>query len=99
MRLSDDVIRGLKRVALEEAGARARLRLFGSRLDDTRRGGDVDLLLEVPDAVERPAVLAARVSARASRLMHGRKVDVVLLAPNLRKLPIHEIALRQGVAL
>lgn len=99
MRLSRDNIRQLKRLATEEAGVDARLRLFGSRLDDAARGGDVDLLLEVPAPVARPAVLAARVGARASRLMHGRKVDVVLTAPNLKRLPIHEVALRDGVEL
>lgn len=33
-------IQALKQLALEEAGASARLRLFGSRLDDNARGGD-----------------------------------------------------------
>ena len=31
--------------------------------------------------------------------MHGRKVDVLLKAPNLQAQPIHEIAARQGVLL
>jgi uncharacterized protein len=31
--------------------------------------------------------------------MHGRQVDIVLLAPNLRRLPIHDIALDEGVLL
>lgn len=99
MRLSQDIVKQLKQLAVEEAGADARLRLFGSRLDDTQRGGDVDLLLEVPVPVARPAVLAARLSTRASRLLHGRKVDVVLSAPNLEHLPIHDVALRTGVEL
>jgi hypothetical protein len=28
--------------------------------------------------------------------MHGRRVDVLLSAPNLRRLPIHDVALREG---
>ena len=34
-------------------------------------------------------------STRISRALDGRQVDVVLLAPNLRRLPIHDIALRE----
>ncbi len=99
MRLAAEHIRKLKQLAREEAGPQARLRLFGSRLDDAAVGGDVDLLLELPTPVPDPAPLAARMSARASRVLGGRKVDVVLAAPNLKRLPIHESALRHGVEL
>lgn len=43
------------------------VRVFGSRLDDAARGGDLDLMLELPEPVENPAILAARMSARVSR--------------------------------
>ena len=99
MRLSAEHIQQLKRVAAEEGGPRMRLRLFGSRLDDAAVGGDVDLLLELDEPVANPAWLAARVSARATRVLGGRKVDVVLAAPNLVRLPIHEVAFRRGVEL
>lgn len=99
MRLSAEQILRLKHLAIELGGADARLRLFGSRLDDTRSGGDVDLLLELRSPAVDPAPLAARMAARASRVLGGRKVDVVLAAPNLQRLPIHEVALREGVEL
>ena len=72
------------------------MRLFGSRLDDSARGGDLDLMLELPEPVANPALLAARLSAQVSRLMHGRKVDVLLSAPNLMRLPIHDMAFKEG---
>lgn len=99
MRLSHQHIQALKLLALEEAGPDARLRLFGSRLNDDARGGDVDLLLELDTPVAQPAPLIARIAARAGRIMGGRKVDVLLLAPNLLRLPIHDIALKEGVLL
>lgn len=80
----------------ELAGDQATVRIFGSRLDDAARGGDLDLLLELDSVVENPAMLASNVSARVSRLLGGRKVDVLVTAPNLLKLPIHGIALREG---
>lgn len=94
MRLSPAHIDALKRLVAETAGPKARLRLFGSRLDDAARGGDVDLLLELVEPVAEPAMLAARIAARATRVMGGRKVDVLLSAPNLKRLPIHEVAER-----
>ncbi|MHB8760033.1 MAG: hypothetical protein ACYC5S_07915, partial [Thiobacillus sp.] len=81
------------------AGEQANVRVFGSRLDEPARGGDLDLMLELPEPVANPAFLAAQLSARVSRLMHGRKVDVLLAAPNLMRLPIHDLAFREGVEL
>jgi len=55
--------------------------------------------VELPHPAEDPAPLAARIAGRISRAMQGRKVDVVLAAPNLKSLPIHEVARREGVLL
>jgi len=104
MRLQAASVETIRRVVRDEAGARARVRLFGSRLfgsrlDDAARGGDVDLLVELPDTPAHPALLAARVAGRVSRAMHGRRVDVLLAAPGLQRLPIHDIAEREGVLL
>lgn len=99
MRLTDEQIQKIHRIALQIAGEECRVRLFGSRLNDMARGGDIDLLLELNQPTENPALLAAQLSAKVSRLMHGRKVDVLISAPNLKHLPIHDIALRDGVLL
>jgi len=99
MRLTDRQAASIVRLAHELAGEHACVRVFGSRLHDHAHGGDLDLLLELPEPVANPALLAARLSAKVSRLMHGRKVDVLLAAPNLMRLPIHEIAMKEGQAL
>lgn len=99
MRLTSQQMQSIREIAHRVAGANSRVRVFGSRLDDKARGGDLDLLLELPEAVTRPALMAAQMSARVSRLMHGRRVDVVISAPNLKQLPIHEVALKEGQAL
>ena len=96
MRLTDHQARSIRQLALEVAGTHARVRVFGSRLEDTARGGDVDLLLELPEPVANPALVAAQFSARVTRLMHGRRVDVLLTAPNLMRLPIHDMAFKEG---
>lgn len=99
MRLTGDQIKIIRQLAFEVAGTHARVRVFGSRLDDDARGGDLDLMLELPDPVDNPALMAAMLSARVSRAMHGRKVDVLLSAPNLMRLPIHDIAFEEGCLL
>nr|RNF64923.1 nucleotidyltransferase domain-containing protein [Acidithiobacillus sulfuriphilus] len=86
----------MRRLTREVAGDKAKVRVFGSRLDDTIRGGDLDLLLELPEPVDNPALLAAQMSTRVSRALQGRKVDVLLSAPNLLHLPIHDVAFQEG---
>lgn len=99
MRLTPLQIQVIRQGAIDLGGDAARVWLFGSRVHDDLRGGDVDLLLELDDAVLEPAQLAARLAAQVSRAMFGRKVDVIVKAPNLLHLPIHSVALAEGVRL
>ena len=99
MRLSPQQITQIHQSVAELAGTAARVWLFGSRVHDDARGGDVDLLLELDEVVAEPAALAARVAAKISRNMDGRKVDVLVKAPNLMQLPIHQVALAEGIRL
>ncbi|OOG20800.1 DNA polymerase III subunit beta [Thioalkalivibrio denitrificans] len=96
MRLSREQVEAIREVVHSECGPSARVRLFGSRLDDALRGGDVDILVELDEPVERPAVLSARLSARLSRQLQGRAVDVVLSAPNIARSAVHHAAEKRG---
>lgn len=99
MRLLPEQQRLIKQIALELAGAEALVMIFGSRVEDTARGGDLDVFIEVREAVENPAWLIASLAARFSRLLEGRRVDVLLSAPNLQYPPIHALAKATGVVL
>ncbi len=99
MRITQIQREAIRKITAEVVGDDAVVTLFGSRVDDNKRGGDLDLLVELPHAIDNPAWLAARLSARISRLMAGRSVDVLLSAPNLMNLPIHEQAKLEGVRL
>ena len=99
MRLTDHQIAAIRILTHQLAGTQSRVRVFGSRIDDTKQGGDLDLMLELPEAVDNPAFLAAQMAAKVSRLMNGRKVDVLLSAPNLMRLPIHDVAFKEGIIL
>ena len=71
MRISEIQRQCIKEAVERQFGADARVLLFGSRVDDTARGGDIDLLVEtnsmVPDSVE--AVAAKLQDSMATRLL------------------------------
>lgn len=73
--------------------------LFGSRLRDKARGGDIDLLVDSPVAIDRPAQLAAQIGAALEFSLGEQRIDVLIGAPNLLQLPIHDVARRDGIVL
>lgn len=99
MRLSDTDRRLLDRTLRETLGVDCEILVFGSRLDDAARGGDVDLLVQAAEPVARKAWTAALLAARAERVLSGRRVDVLLIDPESRLEPIHQSALAQGIPL
>lgn len=94
MRLSPHELNTLRQV-LHEADPGGRAWLFGSRADDTRRGGDIDAFLEASTTVTLKTRLAleATLAARC-----GCKVDLVVKNPDAAEEPIFEIA-RRGIVL
>lgn len=95
MRLTTDQIEAIRQRIHSHLGADARIWLFGSRVDDSRRGGDVDLYVEP----ETQPGLAARLqckSAIADAL--DLDVDLIVQQPG-RDLPIYRIAKQSGVTL
>ena len=96
MRISLEQKQAIHQIVADLCGSTAQVRLFGSRIDDSAKGGDIDLLVELDNPVDSPADLAAKLSVKIMRLCHGRKVDVVIVAPNLPVHPIHKIAQQHG---
>jgi predicted nucleotidyltransferase len=99
MRLSNEQVRAILTAARELAGPGASVRLFGSRLRDDVRGGDIDLLVECPAPVDGPVLLAARITARLQRLLGDRRIDVLVVDPHTLLDPVHRVALAEGVRL
>jgi uncharacterized protein len=99
MRLTPEQTLLIKQYAAELFGPLAEVRLFGSRLRDDARGGDIDLLVSSPSPVSRPALLPAQLAARLQMAWGDQKIDVLLEAPNLMQFPIHQRAHKEGVLL
>lgn len=74
--------------------------LFGSRVDDNKRGGDIDLYIE-PENQEIAALALAKL--HFLRALHSalgeQKIDVVLRPKNANPLPIYQIAKETGTQL
>ncbi|WP_256993193.1 hypothetical protein [Methylococcus capsulatus] len=96
MRSTDHQIQLIRRLAVRVAGKPCRVRVFGSRIDDTALGGALDLMLELPEPVENPALMAAQRAAAVSRAMRGRKVDALLCAPISSACPFTRSHSRKG---
>ncbi|MFN2428187.1 MAG: nucleotidyltransferase domain-containing protein [Candidatus Binatia bacterium] len=97
MRLSDEQRSIIKSLTEQVVGSDARVVLFGSRLDDGKRGGDIDLLIDVPRRVDSRVLTEARLAARVERALGGRRVDVLLIDSGTTLQPVHHAARASGV--
>jgi len=101
VRLTPEQADTLKRIAAEIFGPRAGLMVFGSRADDARRGGDIDLYVTGADKpLTRQLDEKLRFLVKAKLALGDRRIDLVFApAPHEQRLPIHREAERTGIAL
>lgn len=99
MRLDHKTRDIIKNEVASQFGVGAVVRLFGSRVDDTLRGGDIDLLIEPNHPLVNRIQDECRLSASLYIKLGGRKVDVLIKDTLKPLLPIHEQALRTGIVL
>jgi len=99
MRLTDDQICIIKTRAAECFGPNAKVWLFGSRVDDDARGGDIDLYVELSEPLADAAWRALRFNGALQQAFGAQHIDVITRGPSEPLKPIHETAKRSGVAL
>lgn len=94
MRLSPEQSRLIKNIVEREFDSSARIWLFGSRINDARRGGDVDLYVETshPDLMRE---LRCKIDIQDALDLH---VDLIAAAPGDDR-PIARIAKKGGICL
>ncbi len=78
MRLTPDEIKAIKKTAQKVLGDGARVTLFGSRVDDAKKGGDIDLLFETDHLVGNRAATAGALYVALIRQLGDRKIDIIL---------------------
>jgi len=95
MRLTASQIEIIRQAARQNFGAGASVWLFGSRVDDARRGGDVDLYIEPVRESTLMSELRCKITLEDSLDLH---VDLIVKGPGKEK-PIYQIAKTQGIQL
>ena len=75
MRLSTSQIETIRAAARQNFGAEASVWLFGSRVDDTKRGGDVDLYVESTQKNTLLSALRCKIALEDSLDLH---VDLIV---------------------
>lgn len=99
MRLTPEQVDSIKQTAHAVLGVDARVTLFGSRADNERRGGDIDLLFETDQHLtQRTQTLNALYVALIRRL-GDRKLDILLKDAATPEAPVLRVARETGVLL
>ena len=72
----------------------AKIFLFGSRADDTQKGGDIDLLILSPRLSTSDKI---KIKAQLFKRLEEQKIDIAIAADTRR--PFVRLALKNGVLL
>lgn len=95
MRLSTAELQSVRSIlgALDPTG---RIYLYGSRTDDKRRGGDIDVYLQASRPIDLKTQLGTQYRLE---LACDTRVDLLVKNPEQAMQPIHQIAVEQGILL
>lgn len=99
MRLDTQTRDIIRQEVADLIGGGSVVRLFGSRTDDTQRGGDIDLLIDSPIPLAHRVQTECRLATRLYLKLGGRKVDVLIRDENTPVKPVHDQAQQYGVVL
>lgn len=99
MRLSQQTQQIIRDTVREIFGAEANVKLFGSRINDDARGGDIDLLIELPSVTAEIERKTMQLTARLQLRIGDQPIDVLVLDPSTLRQSIHEQASVTGIRL
>lgn len=105
MRLTEAEISIIKRAIKGRFESVRRIVLFGSRVDDGKRGGDIDLLVETPEAGRIAFLHQVEAVSDIQFALGDRKIDMILAHPEgseedlLDVRPVVRISRATGIAL
>ena len=99
MRIAPFEAQAIKEAAHTVFGKRVAVWLFGSRVDDAKKGGDIDLYVELPPE-DYDYTKKVRFWCELVKNLGDQKIDIVInkigSSPHL---PIHDVARAKGIRL
>ncbi|CAK0772823.1 DNA polymerase beta [Gammaproteobacteria bacterium] len=99
MRLTPEQIQLIKSIVSRIIDAESEVWLFGSRVDDSACGGDIDLFIETTHIVSNRVSTLCRLEGALVIGLGDRKIDVLLKDARTVDAPIFHVAKRQGILL
>jgi predicted nucleotidyltransferase len=97
MRLTPEQLDAIQSASVAAFSKDVEVWLFGSRVDDSKKGGDIDLLVQ-PGMTAKDQIFSRKIRflTQLERRLGERKIDVVIETPNDTR-PIVEIAHATGI--
>ena len=99
MRLTPHEVDHIRRIAARIYGDDVQVFLFGSRTDDTARGGDIDLLIDTPRTELMTYDNRITFLVDVKKAIGDRKIDVLYNKPERQDEPIIIHAQKTGIPL
>ena len=99
MRLSSEHALIIRTAARKYFGEGARVWLFGSRVDDKARGGDIDFLIEAASEAANQFRAFIQLEIDLQNTLGDQKIDIFVSESGGDETPIHRIARATGIEL
>lgn len=101
MRLSDHYRNTIKQTAHEIWGNQVSIILFGSRIDDSKKGGDIDLLLQINNEEDVKDIVRKKIKflSQLDILLGEQKIDLIVATKENQYKNIVQTALQTGTIL
>lgn len=99
MRLAETTQTIIKTEVYNLLGKDCCITLFGSRISDSEKGGDIDLFIQTPQQLKNRVEMECRLSARLYMKLGGCKVDILIKDSLTKMKPIYLHATNYGIVL
>jgi len=96
MRLSEETILILKKT-ISKYIKNPKIILFGSRVDDNKKGGDIDILVQTNENVDIQKQIEILTMCEINGI--ERKIDMLFQTPHSKEQNIFQTAIKEGVVL